>query len=59
MINPNATLHEAIATGEKQGPQPRAEQSKQGSSMGSKTQGTSSLATLFKDMSHAVYLWMD
>jgi hypothetical protein len=55
----NATLHDAIVTGEQQGGQAIGEQPQQNAATAYKGKGGSSLATLFKQMSHALYLWMD
>jgi hypothetical protein len=60
MLKLTATLHDAIVTGEQQGSQGASEQAQQnaGPSLG-KVKGSSSLSTLFKQMSHALYVWMD
>lgn len=60
MLKLNATLHEAIVISEQQGSQSSDEQvQKHVNASYSKGKGPSSLSTLFKQMSHALYLWMD
>ena len=61
MLKLNATLHEAIGISEQQGGEAGGEQAKQNATAAaySKGKGTSSIATLFKQMSHTLYLWMD
>jgi hypothetical protein len=60
MLNPNATLHEAVVSGEQQGLEARAEQHKQSlHATYSKEKKSSSFAVHFKGMSHTLYVWMD
>jgi hypothetical protein len=58
MLKLNATLHDAIVMGEQQGSQTMPEQPQQNADV-AKGKGTSSIATLFKQMTHTLYLWMD
>ena len=60
MIKLNVTLHEMMNVGEKQGSQSAAEQTQQSpNSKQSKGKSTVPFTALFKEMSHALYLWMD
>ncbi len=60
MLNPNATLHDGVAMGEQQSSQAGSEQAQQSDSAGhGKSKGSAAFSGLFKQMSHALYLWMD
>jgi hypothetical protein len=60
MLNPNATLHEAVVIGEQQGLEPRLEQRQQSFHPTSgKEKKSSSFAVHFKGMFHTLYVWMD
>jgi hypothetical protein len=58
MLKTNVTLHDAIVMSEQQTSQAGSEQAQQKDNAG-KGKGSSSFAVLFKQMSHALYLWMD
>jgi hypothetical protein len=58
MLKTNVTLHNVIVMNEQQTSQPGSEQAQQKDNA-SKGKSSSSFTVLFKQMSHALYLWMD
>lgn len=60
MLNPNATLHNAVVRGEQQTLETSPKQHEQTRhTTSSKEKKSSSFAVHFKAMSHTLYVWMD
>jgi hypothetical protein len=57
MLKLNATLHDSIVLSEQQSGQAASEQAQHSDAPVKK--GTLPFASLFKQVSHALYLWMD